>query len=152
MRGTPEVRFWSKVDKSGECWLWTAGVVCGYGSFYPTSKAPTRAHRFSYELSNGPVPAGMFIDHICRNKLCVRPSHLRPVTVKQNMENRGRANTNSGSGVQGVYWHKTGRKWCAQVQHNGKKLYLGLFESLDDAEAAARAKRNELFTHNDADR
>lgn len=149
-----EDRFWAKVDKSGECWRWTAATDShGYGQIVlpgtPVKKAP--AHRLSWALANGPIPDGLFIDHVCHNTLCVRPEHLRLATNKQNLENRG-AQANSKSGVRGVNWHKAAGKWRAVVKHNMVHHYIGLFASIDDAEAAVKAKRNELFTHNDTDR
>ena len=146
-------RFWEKVDKSGECWIWTGANdgQNGYGKFSMGSR-PRIAHRISYELAIGPIPAGMFLDHICHVPACVRPSHLRPVTNKQNGENLGgltRANT---SGVRGVRWDKRKRKWSVRAQHNQREHFGGYFNSIEEAEAAAIALRNKLFTHNDLDR
>lgn len=74
-------RFWSKVDKSGECWIWTAAMTAGYGSFAigsrtDGSKRRVLAHRFSWELEHGPIPEGMDALHRCDNPPCVRPAHL----------------------------------------------------------------------------
>jgi len=80
-----EVRFWSKVDKSVECWLWT-GVLYrnGYGQF-GYGKGERRAHRIAWMWANGkPVPDGMELDHLCRVRRCVRPAHLEPVTHAEN--------------------------------------------------------------------
>jgi hypothetical protein len=106
-----------------------------------------------YEMEHGPVPAGFEVDHACRNKGCSRPSHLRLATRKQNMENVAGANrNNTTSGVRGVHWNKADKKWVAQVGHNHKTHYVGRFDTLSEAAAAVLAKRNELFTHNEADR
>lgn len=79
-------RFWEKVDKSGECWIWTARVAPnGYGHFAVSHARPTAAHRVAYELTVGPIPAGLVLDHLCRNTRCVRPDHLEPVTQAENM-------------------------------------------------------------------
>jgi hypothetical protein len=43
-----------------------------------------RAHRFAYELLVGPIPEGLVIDHLCRNRRCVNPAHLEPVTAEEN--------------------------------------------------------------------
>ena len=85
--GSPEERFWPKVDKSGECWLWTANKLpSGYGVFGlgGRDKGTTLAHRFAYEGANGPIPPGMVIDHLCRIPACVNPSHLEAVTQQEN--------------------------------------------------------------------
>lgn len=144
-------RFWSKVDQTGDCWLWTAHVhPSGYGQFYWKSKQ-TYAHRVAYEIANGPIPARMEIDHRATcPKHCVRPEHLRLGTRKQNGENRAGAQANSRSGVRGVSWNKC--SWVAQVKHNGAYVYVGRFPTVAEARDAVIAKRNELFTHNDQDR
>jgi HNH endonuclease/C2H2 type zinc finger protein len=66
-----ERRFWAMVDKRGpdECWEWTGSAnKYGYGRFsYPGGRY-AKPHRFSYELHVGPIPAGLTIDHLCRNR------------------------------------------------------------------------------------
>lgn len=80
--------FWAKVDKTGDCWLWTAGRNRqGYGEFATrqTDNPKTRvAHRIAYELVVGPIPEGLVLDHLCRNPPCVNPAHVEPVTVGEN--------------------------------------------------------------------
>lgn len=79
--GNTVERFWSKVDKTGDCWLWQAGLAStGYGQFNSGS-----AHRFAYELVKGPIPEGLQIDHLCRNRKCVRPEHLEAVSCRENL-------------------------------------------------------------------
>lgn len=79
-------RFWSKVNKTETCWLWTGGTSgTGYGK-YAIRRVSFRAHRLSWEEENGPVPEGLQLDHLCRVRLCVRPSHLEPVTGKVNVQ------------------------------------------------------------------
>jgi hypothetical protein len=76
-------RFWSKVRKTDDCWLWTAGLNGGYG-VYTIGGRPRPAHRLAYEELVGPVPDGLQLDHLCRVRRCVNPAHLEPVTSKEN--------------------------------------------------------------------
>lgn len=149
-------RFWSKVDKSGECWLWTGKITRdGYGCFTVHEGGKTKfhgAHRIAYILENGSIPDGMDIDHTCFVRACVRPDHLRLATRAQNLQNRRGAQANSKSGIRGVWQCKTTGKWIARVRHNGKYHFVGKFDSIAEAECAVRDKRIELFTHNAVDR
>lgn len=88
-RVEPEVRFWSRVDKTETCWLWTGPVNRqGYGQFSYSKSKTIRAHKFAYEQTVGPVPEGLTLDHVwprCTHKNCVRPDHLEPVTRGDNV-------------------------------------------------------------------
>lgn len=77
-------RFWSKVDASGDCWLWTAQVKQdGYGRFQ-WNERKRLAHRVVYEMLIGPIPIDRQIDHLCRVRSCVNPDHLQITTSRQN--------------------------------------------------------------------
>lgn len=83
-------RFWPKVDKTEDCWLWTGATdTHGYGQITIDYKRK-KAHRVAYELVVGPIPEGASLDHLCRNPPCVRPDHLEPVTHAENVR-RGAA-------------------------------------------------------------
>jgi hypothetical protein len=74
-------RFWPKVNVRGidDCWLWKGGLTgVGYGQFWNPPRA-VGAHRFIYEMLVGPIPEGLHIDHLCRNRRCVNPAHLEAV-------------------------------------------------------------------------
>lgn len=98
-----------------------------------------RAHRLAWFIVHGVMPSGE-IDHINQKKADNRISNLRDVPKKLNQRNVRRKRSNT-SGVTGVTWHKQHRKWCAQVNFDGKHRHVGLFKELDDAETAIRKFR-----------
>src|SRR6266567_487358 len=65
------------------CWEWTRPDIHGYGIFY-IEKKKILAHRWMYTHMYGPIPEGLFLDHLCRNTCCVNPEHLEPVTSREN--------------------------------------------------------------------
>ncbi len=104
-------RFWEQVEKSADpdgCWLWTGTVLkkTGYGQIRVNGRKQA-AHRFSYELRNGPIPAGQMVCHSCESnyktgdityRRCVRPEHLRADTQQGNSRDMVR----SGRGAHGT--------------------------------------------------
>ena len=72
-------------DKQTGCWEWQRGkLASGYGSIAVDGKRKV-THRYTWEVVVGEIPEGAQIDHLCRNRLCCRPSHLEPVTQQENL-------------------------------------------------------------------
>ena len=99
-RGDPAANFWAKVRRGdpGECWPWTGSISPdGYGRFVTAGEQ--MAHRFSYRLAHGSIPADAELDHLCHtgstacgggkscpHRRCVNPAHLEPVTHAENAD------------------------------------------------------------------
>jgi hypothetical protein len=83
------------IMKEKGCWLWPRNITSrGYGLFYTSQKGkrlngvwgkPVRAHRYMHELAMGLIPENLSLDHLCRNKSCIRPSHLEAVSQGENV-------------------------------------------------------------------
>ena len=91
---TLDQRFWDKGEKTDDCWNWKgARFNHGYGQFW-NGRRPVVAHRYSWELHNGPIPDGLHCLHVCDTPDCVNPSHLFLGTHQDNMTdmvNKGRS-------------------------------------------------------------
>jgi len=88
-------RFWKKVERiTSGCWIWTGALAGhGYGQIRVNRKG-IYAHRWIFEVDQGSIKKGLQIDHLCRNRSCVNPTHLEAVTQQVNIT-RG----DMGSGV-----------------------------------------------------
>ena len=91
-----------------------------------------KAHRLAWLIMTGEWPKDQ-IDHINLNKNDNRWPNLRAATHSENMANR-RLHRNNMSGCKGVYWHKRQKKWLVEISKDKRKIYLGCFDMLEDAE------------------
>lgn len=88
-------RFWAKIEITPKCWNWTGSKSAnGYGLF-SLNGGNVRAHRCSHVMFIGPIPKGLVIDHLCGNKMCVRPAHLEAVTNGENIRRTGQDHLNA---------------------------------------------------------
>ena len=140
---TPVDRLRSKyiVNVSTGCWDWLAYVNSdGYGMFKHKGMM-TLAHKASYELLAQAVPDNFELDHICHNRKCVNPDHLRVVTHTENVWNR--IKPVSSTGVVGVSVRDSG-KFRATLIRNGKVIFRKQFDSLSEASSAVKKARHEF--------
>lgn len=124
--------FWSRVDKLTEpCWIWQGRTDrLGYGRY---GTGNLIAHRVAYEFMVGPIPDGLTLDHLCRNRRCVNPAHLEAVTLHTNIL-RGQApaarnarKTHCGRGheftAENTYWRADGGRECRQCQRICQRIH-----------------------------
>lgn len=149
-------RIWDRIEKTEKCWLWTGATYTngyGYVTFGPQGKqSKLYVHRVMWIIHNdAPIPEGMSIDHVCRVRSCVNPSHLRVSTPSGQIQNQPLRGDNT-SGERGVYNHR--HYWQAIVQVNGKrytrsftKAKYGEREAFRLATAAAREMRAALMPY-----
>lgn len=119
----PMQRFWKYVQKTDSCWLWTAGLSPdGYGNFLYGGRAG-KAHRFIYEEFKGPIPDGLEIDHLCRQRNCVNPAHLEAVTHAENVRRGSNATKPLCSNGHAFDMIKDGRRLCSICRRDKALFY-----------------------------
>jgi hypothetical protein len=151
-KATDSERFWSHVDRTtGDCWLWLGATKNGYGVFSVSVDGRSRmvqAHRFSYGEAHGVIPDGVTLDHLCHtdatawcksatecpHRRCVRPDHLAPMSLRENIQRGGnKAKTHCKYGheftADNIWWFTTqnggrGRKCktCGTARNRGRPL------------------------------
>lgn len=121
-------RFWEKVLKTGGCWLWLAGVDGGgYAEFWSQGRH-IKGHIFAYRLLIGVISAGKTLDHLCRVRSCVRPDHLEPVSLQENIGRRPWRSTcpNGHPLEEGTIYvcPKSKKRMCLECKRRSARDYL----------------------------
>ena len=139
---SPEATFAESTEPKGDHVLWTGAMDNhGYGVVAVYGKS-VRAHRYAWERVNGPIPEGMFVDHVCFVPACVRVEHLRIASPADNNRYRQGPNRQNRLGIRNVRRHGTGY----EVRVTFKRVvYGGWHKTLESAEQEAQALRAELF-------
>ena len=100
-----------------------------------------KVHRIIFMMHHGYMPE--YIDHIDGNPINNKIENLRPATVNQNRQNSSIRKDNK-SGCKGVYWKKDSKKWSVQIQANGKRINIGVFDNLELADLVAQEARDKF--------
>lgn len=140
---TAEARFWTFCERTGGCWEWQGTLnTRGYGWFLCMG-----AHRFSWELQHGPIPAGMTVHHLCFNKACVNPAHMQLLTRSDHGRVQNPLPTHCRRGhertPENTYFYSERRRLCKTCSREAairREVRLGLIRRRrDPAEAAFAA-------------
>lgn len=141
-------RFWEKVDTSAgpaACWLWTGSrnKRNRYGTIILPGNVTVYAHRVAYELTIGPIPEGMEIDHVkargCTNRHCVNPAHLEVVTHAENMRRARLTHCQRGHEftAENTYVTSDGARLCRTCHRaTSKAAYARAYQQYRDERAA----------------
>ena len=137
-------RTWGQgLKRDGDCLLWEYSLDShGYGRV-TVNGSRWLAHRHAYAEAHGPIPDGALVDHVCHNRACVNPDHLRLATRQQNNANRGGATALSSTGARGVY--PDGDRFKVGVRSHGVLRFYGTFDTVEEASKVAERERTRLF-------
>lgn len=106
-----------RVEPRTGCWVWMAAKRAGYGAVWVEGRY-LAAHRLSYEWCVGPIPEGKQLDHRCRNRACINPAHLEPVSCEENLKRSPYTQATKNIA-------KTHCKWGHPLEGDNLQIYKG---------------------------
>lgn len=139
----PLVRLLSRVEKQPNgCWQWTGSDNgLGYGQLMCDGRLQV-VHRVAYEQIVGPIPNGLTLDHLCRNTRCVNPSHLEPVSMKENILRGYGPSAVSARKTHCKYGHELspgdGRRVCHTCERRRRREWLKRNREKNNVQARER--------------
>lgn len=147
-------RFWGQIDVAGpfDCWNWTGTLTeKGYGRRIYHDGVVRYPHQVAYILRHGPIPEGLVIDHLCRNRRCANAAHLEAVTNEENLRRGREARRLEGCPNGHDPSHRrqqpSGRFECGECAREGGRRYY------ERRRAEVLARRRERYaTHGRSDR
>lgn len=125
-------RFWSKVEKTDDCWNWTGHIGRkGYGFVsHNPEQYSAQAHRTSWIILRGEIPGDLQLDHLCLNKRCVNPDHLEPVTNEVNGQRAKAIRDLRPTCIRGhpfdevnTYYEKPGKRVCRTCRDESRRRF-----------------------------
>lgn len=129
--------------REGDCIVWTGATDPGGYGCIRVEGTLKKAHRYAWELVNGPIPEGARLDHRCWNKRCVNVSHLRLATASQNAAYIQGGSPSSATGVRNVYQARD--KFRVVIKHQRQNLTFGHYSTVEEAARVAERERLRLF-------